>query len=96
MNRKEHLLSCLAEECAEIGHRASKALRFGLDDVEPGQELTNAQQIRKELDDLSVIVQMLCEADMISPWHDVEHMRRKQAKVEHYLEYAQERGTLSA
>lgn len=96
MNKKEHLLTCLAEECAEIAHCASKSLRFGLDDVAPGQELTNAQRIRQELDDLSVIVQMLCEEDMINPWHDVDHMRRKQAKVEHYLKYSQERGTLSA
>ena len=96
MNKKEHLLSCLAEECAEVAHRASKALRFGLDDVAPGQELTNAQQIRQELDDLSVIVQMICNEGMINPWHDVEHMRRKQAKVERYMGYAQERGTLSA
>lgn len=28
MNRSEHLLSCLAEECAEVAQRVSKALRF--------------------------------------------------------------------
>jgi len=32
MNRTEHLLVCLAEECAEVGQAVAKALRFGLDD----------------------------------------------------------------
>jgi hypothetical protein len=35
MNPTEHLLSCLAEECAEVAQRASKSLRFGLSEVQP-------------------------------------------------------------
>ncbi len=35
MNRRDHLLDILAEECAEVAIRVSKALRFGLDEV-PG------------------------------------------------------------
>jgi len=30
MNRMEHLLAVLAEECAEVAQRCSKAQRFGM------------------------------------------------------------------
>lgn len=96
MDKKEHLLTCLAEECTEIAHCATKALRFGLDDSEPGKDTTNAQRIRQELDDLSVIVQMICEEEMINPWHNVDAMKAKREKVEKYMAYAIELGTLSA
>lgn len=45
MNLQEHLLSCLAEECAEVGQCVSKALRFGLQDAQPGQPLTNLERM---------------------------------------------------
>ena len=35
MNREEHLLTILSEECAEVIKDVSKALRFGLDDYPP-------------------------------------------------------------
>lgn len=47
MKRHEHLLSILAEECCEVGQRVSKALRFGLDEVQPGQDLSNAERIKQ-------------------------------------------------
>jgi len=96
MNKKEHLLTCLAEECAEIAQCASKALRFGLDGGEPGKDMTNAQRIRQELDDLAVIVQMICEEEMIAKNGSPEARKAKREKVERYMLYAIDRGTLSA
>ena len=49
MNRTEHLLACLAEECAEVAQAVGKALRFGLDDGYPGTDRKNADDIAKEL-----------------------------------------------
>jgi hypothetical protein len=37
MTREQHLLTILAEECGEVVQRASKAIRFGLDESQPGQ-----------------------------------------------------------
>ena len=48
MNLKEHLLTVLCEECAEVQQAASKALRFGIKDSRPGTDSTNAQDIEKE------------------------------------------------
>ena len=50
MKLNEHYLAIVAEEAAEIAReafdlntRASKALRFGLDEVQEGQLLSNAE-----------------------------------------------------
>jgi hypothetical protein len=45
MNRTEHLLVCLAEECGEVIQSVGKALRFGLDHGYSDRTTTNAQDI---------------------------------------------------
>jgi hypothetical protein len=62
MERTQYLLICLSEECAEVSQRASKALRFGLQEVQSGQEQTNAERIAQEFQDLLAIIEMLEEA----------------------------------
>ncbi|HYH65426.1 MAG TPA: hypothetical protein VD866_12085 [Urbifossiella sp.] len=102
MTRTEHLLTILAEECAEVAQRASKALRFGLAEVEPGQPLTNAQRLMREVNDLIAVYQMLA-GPVVSPTTPLfkgdpnEWMvwfREKHAKVEKYLSYSRECGTV--
>ena len=61
MNKTEHLLACLAEECAEVQHAVAKALRFGLDDGYLGAASTNAQDIAREFADVLAVVEMLEE-----------------------------------
>lgn len=56
---KRELLTILAEECCEVGQRVSKALRFGIDEIQPGQDLTNAERIMQEVGDLLAVLGML-------------------------------------
>ena len=35
LTKEEYLLTCLMEECAELAHDCSKAIRFGSDDYHP-------------------------------------------------------------
>lgn len=90
MNSTEHLLAILAEESAEIAQRATKALRFGLEEVQPGHVLNNRDRILKELHDLWAVVEML---DLCVVSRDA--IERKKAKVEYFLKYSQECGTLT-
>jgi len=97
MNRTEHLLCCLAEECNEVGQRVSKALRFGLSEIQPGQPLTNAERIVGEFLDLVAIIEMLEDENVliigtISP----ATIEEKKAKVEKFMRYAEEQGALSS
>jgi hypothetical protein len=96
MTRTEHLLWLLAEECAEVAQRASKAARFGLSEIEPGQTLPNSQRIMYELCDLFAVVDLLGEEGSIAGSPDSELVAAKRAKVEKFLLYSQECGTLTA
>ncbi len=96
MNREEQLLVILSEECVEVAKEVSKALRFGLDDFEPGTIKTNRQKIAAEFNDLFAVAQMLVEegildnSKMLCPLA----ITIKQEKVEKYLEISRSLGRL--
>jgi NTP pyrophosphatase (non-canonical NTP hydrolase) len=89
VNRIEHLLFTLAEECAEVAQRASKAARFGLDEVQPGQMLTNRERIVQELNDLYAMAEMLDLATV-----DRTAIATKKDKVMRFMDYAERCGSL--
>lgn len=95
MTRLEHLLWILSEECSETAQRASKAARFGLDDVEPGFRQNNAERIVGEFGDIIAAIEMLAEGGHISLPDLRAAIDAKKAKVEKFLTYSAERGTLS-
>ena len=94
MNKREHLLTCLIEECAEIQKTATKALRFGLDDHAPDGPL-NSESIAHEIADLLAIVEMLEDEKIIPVLRTPKAVQSKKDKVIKYMIYAmEERGTL--
>jgi NTP pyrophosphatase (non-canonical NTP hydrolase) len=97
MTRMQHLLTILAEECNEVAQRASKAIRFGVEEIEPGQDKTNAQRVIQEFNDLTAVYLMvskesggLFDRDRETSW--LANILKKQAKVEKFLKYSQELG----
>lgn len=97
MNINEHLLTCLAEECSEVAQRVSKALRFGLDEVQAGQPLTNAERIAEEMVDLNAVC-CLIQAHRLLPracFPTPEQAEAKAKKISRYLEISQREGALS-
>lgn len=97
MNRTEHLLAIVAEECAEVAQRCSKALRFGLTEIEPGQELTNAARIYQEYADLRAAVEVLHADCSLMPDGLPSlgsMMDAKHRKIAKFLEYSAKQGTL--
>ena len=97
VNKAEHLLTCLMEECAEIQKSAAKALRFGLDDHAPDSESNNAEDISAEIHDLLAVIEMLKEERIIPDTclqDSKSKIERKKEKVKKYMDYAIERGTL--
>ena len=88
MTKIEHLLSTLAEECAEVGQRASKALRFGLHEVQPGQSDNNVRRIEIELADV------MATAELLGLVIREDEKAAKKIKLAKYLDYSRDLGTL--
>ena len=61
MNLEQYLLTLLVEECAEVAQRATKAQRFGMNEVQPGQDLNNFQRLNGEINDLMTVMGLLQE-----------------------------------
>jgi len=92
MTRDELLLVKAMEECNEIAHRISKALRFGMYEVQPGQPLSNRERIRDEVKDLIVTLRMVHIGLAEEPsGSDIE---RIMARVESYLKYSESQGVV--
>lgn len=98
MNVQEHLLTCLAEECAEIAHVCGKSLRFGQDDRSPldPNGPTNRDRLVDEINDFAAVLHLLEEANIIPRhWWDQQKQSDKKHKVQKFMAYAEERGTLT-
>jgi hypothetical protein len=99
MNRLEHLLQQLGEECNEVGQRASKANRFGPWQTQDGKTLNNMQRIRLEYLDLVAMLQLIERELNVPGYFDVtdsvseELIKAKKARVEAYLQLAKNLGT---
>jgi NTP pyrophosphatase (non-canonical NTP hydrolase) len=96
MNKSEHLLTILGEECNEIAHRISKALRFGLQEKQKKQDLTNQQRIEEEIGDLFGVIEILKDEKILELNEEEvkSQMDLKKIKIKKYVEYAKEIGTL--
>lgn len=96
MNLEEYLLSSLSEECGEIIQAVCKAQRFGLDDEYKGRA-TPRTQILNEVRDLLGVIDALEDLEVIpevATFETAAHIQSKRDKIDKYITYAQERGTL--
>lgn len=93
MTRDEHLYSIAAEEAVEVAQRCTKALRFGGDEVQPGQAFDNRYRILQEFADLVGALEMLGFNLGVTQlrWQ----VNEKKAKIERFLRYSKECGTLT-
>lgn len=88
MNELEHLLTVLGEEAGEVIGRASKAIRFGMTEIQPGQPHDNKRRIEQELGDL------LATAELLGLTIHEEDKAAKKEKLKKYMGYSRELGLL--
>lgn len=83
---ERELLTILAEECGEVTQRASKALRFGLAEVQPGQPLTNSTRLAHEIGDIMEVVKRLQVAGVISAVDVADGAAKKSRNLAKYMQ----------
>lgn len=92
MNRREHLLIILSEECAEVQQAVAKILRFGPDSDYDG--ITNRKKLQNEFNDVLALADMLKQEDIIIKRDDAR-IYNKQEKVNRFLKDSKQIGTLN-
>lgn len=95
MTKNELLLLKVCEESLETAHRILKLLRFGADEVQPGQSLNNAQRARGEYVDLQVAI-MQCVSRGLLPdcSATLQEMIDGRDKNEKYMKLSEGRGII--
>ena len=86
MNRREHLLTILGEECSELHQEACKIQRFAYDTDKRGR-------LQHEFNDILALVEMLAD-EGISIYKQKHLIDAKKEKVEKYLLESKNLGTL--
>jgi NTP pyrophosphatase (non-canonical NTP hydrolase) len=89
MNETEYLLFVVAEECGEVAQRACKAARFGMFEVQPGQQEDNKRRIERELADL------IATAELLGFKIRDEDKTAKVEKLRKFMAYSREIGILT-
>lgn len=92
MNREQLLLNKVAASASEISRRALKCQQFGFDDG--WDEIPNRDALNFELNDLYALVQMLNSEFGLAFESDKYASMEKQAKVNRWAEYSEEKGFL--
>lgn len=89
-SNEDILLSCLAEECAEVQKEVSKILRFGFNGCNPFIENneTNIEKLILEIRDVLSIIELLQENNIIKneDINNQELINKKKEKVLKYME----------
>lgn len=88
MTDEQHLLTILAEECAELAQQASKTIRFGMENIKPGKDKRNRTLLKEELSDLVAITDLL----HIVPDHYL--VTAKQKKIKEMMSLSRKLGQL--
>lgn len=86
MNRTEHILTVISEECAELSQRACKALRFGLMNKENELGASNLTRMLGEYIDLVATLEMLEDEIRSSKDPALRHKSLKLDKIHNEMD----------
>ena len=91
----EYLLVQLISECCEVAHRATKALHFGLNDIQKGQNLTNNERLTQELTDLHATIELCHANNLLTNQPTRTDLIKKKERIQKYMTYARSIGELN-
>lgn len=80
------VLTILIEEAAEVQQRATKMLRFGRDEVQKKQKLTNRERLSREVGQLVFMIAYAQEHELLDYKHVLRGTEEKRPKIEQYMQ----------
>jgi len=83
---ERELLTIFIEECSEAQQRATKILRFGLNEVQPNQPLSNKTRLSLEIGDLLEMIDQCSEMGLIDSDVTVKQKDLKRKKLKVFLQ----------
>lgn len=83
---ERELLTIFIEECSEAQQRATKILRFGLNEVQPNQPLSNKTRLSLEIGDLLEMIDQCSEMGLIDSDVVVKQKDLKRKKLKVFLQ----------
>lgn len=89
MLESTYLLATASEEAGKFVQNVGKAIRFGLNNIEPGQQMSNAQRLIIEFNHIEAMMEMMYAAKVIRRNPDVAAWQRED-KTERVARYMKE------
>lgn len=83
---EREVLTVLIEEAAEVQQRATKLLRFGRDEVQPKQKLSNRARLSQEVGQLMFMIAYAQEHKLLDYKHILKGTDEKGPKIEKYFQ----------
>lgn len=83
---ESEILDCLIEECAEVIQRATKMKRFGVAEIQPGQDFSNLERLSQELGDLQAVVERAAQTGLVDIGVIEDSVPAKHKKLDKFLQ----------
>lgn len=84
--REREILTIIIEEAAEVQQRATKMLRFGVQEVQPGQPYTNSERLGDEVGDFDAVLELAYRAGLLSEERVGVASSRKHEKLRAFMQ----------
>ena len=98
MTREQYLLTKLAEECNETAQRASKAIVFGLDDIQDGQHKDNNTRLVEEFCHIVAYLELLEEEGFmyINRAFMEKEVEKKKEELKKWYQFSVDKGMVTS
>ena len=87
---ERELLEILIEECSEVQKRATKMLRFGVNEVQPGQEYSNRERLSLEVGDVMEVLWQCRNARLLNDGAIEDGRVNKKRQLAKYMQHSPE------
>lgn len=87
---EREVLEILIEECGEVIQRATKMIRFGIEEVQPGQLLSNRRRLSDEVGDLEYMIALAKRLELVDDHHCIRAAMAKPLKLREYMRHVQD------